>query len=312
MQTRLFFNLRAVGLILAVMTTLAVTGCGGGSSSSSTPTIPIPSHFTTIDGPGGGGTTLNGISNGASTVGFTSAGGGFSNFLRSSAGVFTPLNLGDPAAGMANAVNVGGTIVGVANNKAFVLASGTQTAITPPGSTSSVALGINDAGVIVGQDVVGANTPGFVDIGGTFTAVNPTAAATVTNVQGVNNNGLAIGFYSAGSTQQHGFLYNIITKQTTLLPDPSTARIQTGGLALTQFLALNDKSEAVGYYQTTNGSQFGFLFNLATQTYTYLDEPQAAPVGGVQTTQITGVNNAGEICGFYIDAAGNQHGFTAI
>ncbi len=214
---------------------------------------------------------------------------------------------------MANGVNNHNAVVGVANNSAFLLANGKQTTLTPPNSTSSIAFGINDSGVIVGQYVAsaGGNTPGFVDINGVFTTITPTASATVTNVQGVNNNGMAIGFYSADGVHQHGFLYNTRTKQTTLLPDPSTPRITAGGLTLTQFLGINDKNEAVGYYQTTNGSQFGFLFNLNTQVYTFLDAPQAAPVNGVQITQITGVTNGGTITGFFIDANGAQHGFIA-
>jgi uncharacterized membrane protein len=285
-------------------------GCGSGSTITRT-VIYTPANFTTIDGPGGGATTINGINNNGATIGFTTNNGANANFLRSAGGAFTALNVGDAAAGMANAVNSGNTIVGVANNSAFVLTNGTQKTLTPPGSTTSIAFGINDGGAIVGQYVAGAVTPGFLNINGAFTTINPTANAMVTNVQGVNNKGQAIGFYSTDGMHQHGFLYNVNAKQITLLPDPSTARTASGGLFLTQFLGINDNGEAVGYYQTNNGSQFGFLYNLNTQTYTFLDDPQAAPVNGVQITQITGVTNSGEICGFFIDAQGVQHGFTA-
>jgi PEP-CTERM motif len=70
-------------------------------------------------------------------------------------------------------------------------------------------------------------------------------------------------------------------------------------------------NEAVGYYQTTNGSQFGFLYNIATQKYTFLNDPAAAP-SGVSITQITGINDSGEIAGFYVDAtSGLERGFVA-
>jgi len=49
------------------------------------------------------------------------------------------------------------------------------------------------------------------------------------------------------------------------------------------------------------GSQHGFLFDTKTQTYSFLDNPNAA-ITGLSITQITGVNNAGEIAGFYVDA----------
>lgn len=299
----------------------ALTGCGGSShSSSGTPGIKTPTLFTTVDSPGGAapsnGTTINGISNSGTLVGLAPTASeevGNANFIRSSSGTFTALtalNLNDPLTGMANAVNTAGTVVGVSNGTAFTLTGTTLTSLTPPGSTASVAFGISDGGTIVGQFTAGAQMPGFVLTGTTFKTVAP-PSATVTNLQGVNNQGQAIGFFSTDGVHQHGFLYNIATQAVTVLPDPSTTRIQSGGLVLTQFLGLNDNNEAVGYYQTNNGSQFGFLFNLSTQTYTYLDEPLAAPVSGVQVTQITGVANSGEICGFFIDSTGTQHGFFA-
>lgn len=291
----------------------ALTGCGGSShSSSSTPGIKTPMLFTTVDRPGHA-TTINGISNNGTLVGLTMVGEEVQNadFTRSSSGIFTALDLSDPFAGMATAVNAAGTVVGVANGIAFTLTGTTLTLLTPPGSTASAAFGISDGGTIVGQFTSGTQMPGFVLTGTTFKTVAP-PTATVTNLQGVNNQGQAIGFFSADGVHQHGFLYNVSTQAVTVLPDPSTSRIQSGGLALTQFLGLNDNNEAVGYYQTSNGSQFGFLFDLSTQTYTYLDEPLAVPVGGVQVTQITGVANSGEICGFFIDAAGTQHGFFAV
>ena len=99
--------------------------------------------------------------------------------------------------------------------------------------------------------------------------------------------------------------------KTTLLADPVTDKTMGGNLVLTQFLAINDKGGAVGYYQTKDGSQYGFLYDIETMTYTFVDHPKAAPVKGVQITQITGLDNAGEITGFFIDAAGDQHGFVA-
>lgn len=275
------------------------------------PSIPVPNDFTTVDGPGGGPTTFNGISNPGAVVGFTTLNGKNANFVRSAGGQFTPLNIGDPAAGMVNGINTAGSIVGFANGNAFKIINGTQKTITPPGSSASVAFGINDLGVIVGQYTAGATSPGFVDINGMITTINPTAKAMVTNAQGINTAGLVIGFYSEDGMHQHGFSYDTQTQKIALLPDPSTDRTKADGLFLTQFLGINDNGEAVGYYQTNNGSQFGFLYDLKAQQYVFLDAPKAAPVNGVQITQITGVSNFGQISGFYIDAGGVQHGFVA-
>jgi PEP-CTERM motif len=68
----------------------------------------------------------------------------------------------------------------------------------------------------------------------------------------------------------------------------------------------------VGYYQTKGGSQHGFLYNFATNTYSFLDDPNAVPgTTAASITQITGINDAGEITGFYLDANGAMRGFFA-
>jgi uncharacterized membrane protein len=222
------------------------------------------------------------------------------------------LDLGDPSMGMANAVNKNDEVVGAANGEAFILMGTKMTSLMPFGSTSSVALGINDEGVVVGQYVEDSkHTPGFIDMKGEFTKVVPTPKSLIVNVQGINNHGLAIGFYSEEGPTQHGFTLDTNTMKTTLLADPSTAHTAKEGLLLTQFLAVNDSDEAVGYYQTKNNAQYGFLYDLSSMTYTFLDDPQAMPVKGVQVTQITGIDDAGEIAGFFVDGEGTQHGFVA-
>jgi hypothetical protein len=271
--------------------------------------------FMTIDGSSGDPTTINGISNDGTVVGLTTmaadSGSINSNFLRSASGTVTKLDLGDPA-GMANAVNKSGEVVGVANGEAFTLVGTKMETLMPFGATASVALGVNDEGVVVGQYVEDStHTPGFVDAAGKYTKVSPTAKSMVTNLQGINNHGVAVGFYSEDGTTQHGFSFDTASMKTMLIADPSTARITGSGLVLTQFLAVNDSGLTVGYYQTKDGSQYGFLYDLSAQAYTYVDDPEAMPVKGVQITQITGVDNAGQIAGFYIDGKGNQHGFMA-
>src|SRR5580693_8393635 len=99
------------------------TGCGGQSGAPSMGTY----GFTTFDGPAGAPTTVNGINNDGVVVGFTTQNGQNQNFLRSAAGAFTSLDVGDMAAGMANGVTGAGTVVGVANSAAFLLENGSIT-----------------------------------------------------------------------------------------------------------------------------------------------------------------------------------------
>jgi probable HAF family extracellular repeat protein len=145
-----------------------------------------------------------------------------------------------------------------------------------------------------------------------FTTLNPTAQALVTNARGVNNNGIVVGFYADNNnaTAQHGFLYNTSSKMFTLIADPTPVLSTGQSIVLTQFLGINVAGLTSGYYQTTDGSQHGFIYDTTKDTYTFLDDPNA-PTSGFSITQITGINDSDELSGFYIDASGVQHGFVA-
>ena len=276
-------------------------------------------QFTNFDGPGqnGGGTTVNAINNNGAVVGFSSDNAMtptlLTNFIRNPGGTFTTLNVNNDPLANANGINDNGVVVGLSNNNAFSLDSKTNvfTVLPPakPGDTGmETAFGINKAGTIVGQFTQNSTDtqPGFVLANGKFTTFQATGTSTVTNVQNINNNGLAIGFYSADGVHQHGFTYDTGTQTLAPLADPIVAN-----LVLTQFLGVNDAGLAVGYYQTNDGSQHGFLYNLNTHMYNFLDDPNAAK-SGFSITQITGINDANQIAGFYIDAAtGLQRGFEA-
>ena len=67
----------------------------------------------------------------------------------------------------------------------------------------------------------------------------------------------------------------------------------------------------MGYYGDSTTSQHGFIYNTHTGQYTFLDDPSEAFDNGVEVTQITGINNSGEITGFYSDANGVFHSFVA-
>ncbi len=302
---------KKTAVIVAVgFTTLAV----GLSIPASAATL---YNFTSFNGPGNnaGGTTVNAIANNGDVVGFSSDNPAnptlFTNFIRSANGTVSPLATGGDPLAMANGINASGTVVGMTSaGTAFELTAGTLTTLPKVNTTtaSETAFGINDAGLIVGQftDNATDTTPGFLFNGAAFTILNPVASAIVTNAQGINNNGLVTGFYSVDGVHQHGFFYDSTTGQFTLPPDPNVPN-----LVLTQFLGINDGGLAVGYYQLPDGSQHGFLFDTAAHSYSFLDEPNAA-VNGFSITQITGVNDAGEIAGFYVDAAtGVQRGFFA-
>ncbi len=283
-------------------------------------------RFQTFDGPGdhAGGTTVNAINESGDVLGFSANANGsiLTNFIRSRTGTFTTLDLGDPAA-TAIGINAGKQVVGAAADKAVLLRGVGQMPVAPlaaalPGNTKTeAAFGINNSGMIVGQYTrtdTGAS-PGFLLANGTFTTINPMTAQ-ATNAQGINDNGLVVGFFAtaaalagpviADNVAEHGFLFDAATGAYALLPDP-----QQPNLFLSQHLGINDRNQTVGYWQDMAGSQHGFLYDLQAKSFTFIDAPGAAPVGGVSVTQVVGINNSGEIAGFFIDAAGVQHGFFA-
>ena len=82
--------------------------------------------------------------------------------------------------------------------------------------------------------------------------------------------------------------------------------------AATFALGLNYSDQVVGDYVDSAGTTHGFLLTGpnrggGSQVWQSIDEPNAA-----QGTWVTGINSHHDICGYYIDASGIQHGFVAV
>jgi hypothetical protein len=287
-------------------------------------------RFLNFDGPDAGvtpgnGTNINGISNNGTVVGTSLADDGtFVNFTTNFPPARTAqiLNVNGATNAMAFGVNSGGVVVGTdGNGDAFYSKLGTTSFI--PSGTSAVAFGINDGGKIVGQYFITDNIqPGFVQtVPGQYITINaPSNIHDVVNAQGINNHGLVVGFYVGNDGNDHGFMLNIGSTKSGVLTghpisDPQIPAVpgEPGAtFVFSQVLGINDEGIAVGYYGDSTGSQHGFLYNTHTGQYAFLDDPSEAFDGnGVEVTQITGINNSGEITGFYTDANGVAHGFVA-
>ncbi len=286
-------------------------------------------NFTNFGGPGSGsaagaGTNMNGIANNGAAVGFgIDNAGTFTNFVRNPSGTFTTLNSVNAVPGsMAFGINSAGDVVGAQNGAAFFLPPGgpvqTLASATPP----SAAFGINDNGNIVGQFTSGAATPGFYianNAGQNFVTVNAPSGPNTVNAQGVNNNGLIMGFYVGTDGQDHGFMAPVGTAvggmlTGTPITDPIIPPVsgEPGAtFVFSQILGINDNGLAVGYYGDSTTSQHGFFYDTHTGQYTFLDDPFEGFSNGVEITQITGITDSGEITGFYSDANGVFHGFVA-
>jgi uncharacterized membrane protein len=282
-------------------------------------------RFTNFDGPtpNAAGTTIDGISNIGTVVGFTSPDDvSFNNFianpLLSTSAAAVQVN--GLTAAMANGINSSGTVVGSdGNGNAFSLMGTNFTTFIPGSGTTAVAFGVNDSGAIVGQYSNSSASPGFILNGPNLTTINAPAGGNTVFAQGINNNGLVVGFYVGPDGDDHGLTFSASSAMNhvgtaTAVPDPVIPSLPTepgATFVFSQILGINDHGLAVGYYGDSTGSQHGFLYNTLTGQYSFLDDPNAAFDNGVEITQITGINNQGEITGFYTDATGVPHGFVA-
>jgi hypothetical protein len=128
--------------------------------------------------------------------------------------------------------------------------------INDPNAVSTVTVAINNSDEIAGffTDKTTGDIQGFIEDGNVFTTISAPRAAE-TELLGINDNGLAVGFECAvaGCTggAQHGIIYNIATKTfATLDPPGSTA---------TTFNGLNDRGQIVGFFVDAAGNTDGVL-----------------------------------------------------
>jgi len=282
--------------------------------------------FTNFDLPGSGnaagaGTNINGIANNGAAVGFAiENNGGFTNYVYNANGTVTPLNISGTD-GMAFGINSAGDVAGSQNGAFFLPGGGSPQTLTTPANATS-AFGINDQGNIAGQYTAGNTTPGFYlanNAAQTFVQIDAPSGPNLVNAQGVNDNGVVVGFYVGNDGQDHGFNANIANARNGVLMGsavsdpiiPSVPGEPGATFVFSQILGVNDGGLEVGYYGDDTTSQHGFLYNPSTDLYTFLDDPAEGFDNGVEVTQITGISNSGEIAGFYSDTSGVFHGFVA-
>lgn len=165
-----------------------------------------------------------------------------------------------------------------------------------PYDTFTKTLGINNKGLIAGYHGSGASghpSQGFVlTLPKDFASEN-FPGSVQTQVVGIDNSGDTAGFYVDQDGINHGFLDISGTFSTVDFP----------GTTFNQLLGLNDANEAAGYWQDGNGTQFPYTYQ--SGIFTSLDSSLPTHI----SARATGVNNAGDVSGSYVDVSGVTHGF---
>jgi hypothetical protein len=215
------------------------------------------------------------------------------------------------------------------------------------GSVQTQVTGINNQGVTVGfwADAAGDNF-GFVDNKGVLSdVIDPHGSKvdngmTVEQLLGVNDKGVAVGFWTDANGNENGFTYNINTHsftevdiqgfaftQTSAINNngdiagfvsnggqsPDVSFIKEGGTidwltgpkgaVSVQALGINNEDQVVGSYEkTVGGPMYGFIYDAHTNTYATVSDGTGA------MTVLNGINDKGQVVGFYLDKNGNTDG----
>lgn len=231
-----------------------------------------PARYQNIDVPGSVQTQLTGLNDAGIQVGFWSG----------------------PSAGPAG------------NDTGFYLEAGRFSSVTFPTSDNATPavnqlLGVNDHDIAVGfyTDGQGHRHGYRYDIAtGTFTAVTVPGASSVV-AAAINNAGGVAGFFTSPGRGTSGF-FREATGRLVILNAPNATA--------TRALGVNDSGEVVGDYRLGRGVRavtHGFTWT-RRHGFATVDDPR-----GAGTTTINGVNNAGDLVGFYIDRAGGTEGLLA-
>lgn len=240
---------------------------------------PMSYVFATLDVPGATSIAAQGINDKGQIVGtFFSQTDGNQGFIYS-AGTFTPIIVPGVTTD-AYSINNAGVVVGTN----FIYENGNLSTFGAPGNFSLLT-GINNEGQIVGE----TNGIPYLYSGGTSTQLNAFSQAL-----GINDAGQIVGWtgHSLGLLDTGGVL----------------TTFQVPGGVGTVAYDINDHGVIVGdYYDCLSGCpERGFV--LSNGVFTTVDAPGAGPGG----TGVEGINNKGDIVGFFYNAEGETEGFVAI
>ena len=166
-----------------------------------------------------------------------------------------------------------------------------------PNALDSQVTGLNDKKTVVGfyRDAKN-NVRGFVNVSGIWSNYrHPRGLGegkSVTELLGVNNSDVAVGFYTNSSGVNEAFSLNLVTgKYHAIDPPGGTNAVAT---------SIAGRGDIVGYLEKSS-QHVGFLLRLGTFTeFTY---------PGATDTKFLGVTVYDQIVGSYVASGGSTHGF---
>ena len=172
-------------------------------------------------------------------------------------------------------------------------------------TTFNQLLGINNSGLIAGYFGSGMNAAhpnkGYrlsVPYGqGNYHNEN-FPGSVQTQVTGLNNNDVTVGFYVDKAGNQNGFYYSHDRYHTVNYPTDNPAKP-----AADQLLGINDQGIAVGFYTDGKMVNHGYVYNIHTHKFHLLHTP------GDTNSTAAGINNLNDVAGFATNGAGNTEGF---
>jgi probable HAF family extracellular repeat protein len=119
--------------------------------------------------------------------------------------------------------------------------------------------------------------------------------STGTEAYGINDAGQIVGRYYDSNAHSHGFVFSNGVYTTVDVP----------GAFGTTVTDINNTGAIAGWYEDSNlSTEHGFIYSGGS--YTYLSDPDPNNAG---KTEITGINDAGQVVGTWQDANTNNHGF---
>ena len=212
-----------------------------------------------------------------------------------SGGVYTTLdfpNLPTALLGM----NDLGQIVGETSGSTvggFMYDGATQTfaTLTYRNAEAVVPYGINNAGVIAGTIAFHGVQSGFTVAAGSYQMVKPPNAAQA-SVSGISSSGQLVGVVSGSETLTDFVLSNGKFRR---LKVPNAPDAIASGIS-------PDGSAIIGRYGLVNrGPEFGFIYQSGVV--------QTLQFPGSTYTVATGINNSGEVVGYFYDSKNLNHSF---